>query len=168
MKIYPMAAAALLALCACSQESPAPQDAAASAAASEAAAPAEAASAPAAASEAAPAPASEPAAASAAPAQESKPAETAPQPEAAAVKADGKAVFEANCKLCHGIDMPGVPKVGDKAAWAARIKEGQDVLHKHAIEGFNAMPAKGGNTSLSDDEVKAAVDYMAKESGAKF
>ena len=45
---------------------------------------------------------------------------------------------------------------------------GKDTLHKHALEGFNAMPAKGGNGSLSDDEVKAAVDYMANQSGAKF
>ena len=60
------------------------------------------------------------------------------------------------------------PAVGKKEDWAPRIKQGQDTLHKHAIEGFQAMPAKGGNGSLSDDEVKAAVDYMANESGAKF
>ena len=82
--------------------------------------------------------------------------------------ADGKKVYEANCQACHGGAVPGVPHVGKKEDWAPRIKQGKDTLHKHAIEGFNAMPAKGGNGSLSDDEVKAAVDYMANQSGAKF
>ncbi|MFC2707590.1 MAG: c-type cytochrome, partial [Neisseria sp.] len=91
---------------------------------------------------------------------EAKPAESA--------KVDGKAVFEANCKACHSGLIPGAPAVGKKEDWAPRIKQGKDTLHKHAIEGFQAMPAKGGNGSLSDDEVKAAVDYMANESGAKF
>ena len=95
-----------------------------------------------------------------APATEAKPAESA--------KVDGKAVFEANCKACHGGLIPGAPAVGKKEDWAPRIKQGKDTLHKHALEGFNSMPAKGGNGSLSDDEVKAAVDYMANESGAKF
>ncbi len=95
-----------------------------------------------------------------APATEAKPAESA--------KVDGKAVFEANCKACHGGLIPGAPAVGKKEDWAPRIKQGKDTLHKHALEGFNSMPAKGGNSSLSDDEVKAAVDYMANESGAKF
>ena len=95
-----------------------------------------------------------------APAADSKPAESA--------KVDGKAVYEANCKTCHGGLIPGAPAVGKKEDWAPRIKQGKDTLHKHALEGFNAMPAKGGNGSLSDDEVKAAVDYMANESGAKF
>ena len=95
-----------------------------------------------------------------APAADAKPAESA--------KVDGKAVYEANCKTCHGGLIPGAPVVGKKEDWAPRIKQGQDTLHKHALEGFNAMPAKGGNGSLSDDEVKAAVDYMANESGAKF
>ena len=103
--------------------------------------------------------------AKAAPATEAKPAEKA---EAAPVKVDGKAVFEANCKTCHGGLIPGAPVVGKKEDWAPRIKQGKDTLHKHAIEGFNSMPAKGGNGSLSDDEVKAAVDFMANESGAKF
>ena len=119
----------------------------------------------------APATASAPAAdkaasdAKAAPATEAKPAEKA---EAAPVKVDGKAVFEASCKTCHGGLIPGAPVVGKKEDWAPRIKQGKDTLHKHAIEGFNSMPAKGGNGSLSDDEVKAAVDFMANESGAKF
>ena len=94
------------------------------------------------------------------PAADAKPAESA--------KVDGKAVYEANCKTCHGGLIPGAPAVGKKEDWAPRIKQGKDTLHKHALEGFNAMPAKGGNGSLSDDEVKAAVDYMANESGAKF
>lgn len=96
----------------------------------------------------------------AASAAEAKPAESA--------KVDGKAVFEANCKACHSGLIPGAPAVGKKEDWAPRIKQGKDTLHKHALEGFNSMPAKGGNGSLSDDEVKAAVDYMANESGAKF
>lgn len=87
---------------------------------------------------------------------------------AAAGGADGKKVYEASCQACHGGAVPGVPHVGKKEDWAPRIKQGKDTLHKHAIEGFNAMPAKGGNGSLSDDEVKAAVDYMANQSGAKF
>lgn len=86
----------------------------------------------------------------------------------AAGGADGKKVYEANCQACHGGAVPGVPHVGKKEDWAPRIKQGKDTLHKHALEGFNAMPAKGGNGSLSDDEVKAAVDYMANQSGAKF
>ena len=108
-------------------------------------------------------------AASAAPASDAKAAPAAEaKPEEASAKVDGKAVFEANCKTCHGGLIPGAPVVGKKEDWAPRIKQGKDTLHKHAIEGFNSMPAKGGNGSLSDDEVKAAVDFMANESGAKF
>lgn len=87
---------------------------------------------------------------------------------AAAGGADGKKVYEATCQACHGGAVPGIPHVGKKEDWAPRIKQGKDTLHKHALEGFNAMPAKGGNGSLSDDEVKAAVDYMANQSGAKL
>lgn len=83
---------------------------------------------------------------------------------AATVSADaGKKVFEAACIACHGAGVAGAPKFGDKAAWADRIKQGPDVLHEHAIKGYQGksgmMPPKGGSTA-SDDEVKAAVDYM--------
>ena len=113
--------------------------------------------------------ASAPAAEGAAPADAPKAdAAKAEDKGAAAGGADGKKVYEASCQACHGGAVPGIPHVGKKEDWAPRIKQGKDTLHKHAIEGFNAMPARGGNGSLSDDEVKAAVDYMANQSGAKF
>jgi cytochrome c5 len=62
--------------------------------------------------------------------------------------------------VCHAAGVAGAPKAGDKAAWAARLKEGMPKLHEAALKGKGAMPPKGGNTSLSDDAVKAAVDYL--------
>ena len=65
---------------------------------------------------------------------------------------------------CHGAGVAGAPKFGDKAAWAPRIKLGMAALYQVAIAGKGVMPPKGGNTSLSDDAVKAAVDYMVAAS----
>lgn len=83
---------------------------------------------------------------------------------AASLSADaGKKTYEAACQACHTPGIAGAPKFGDKAAWAPRIKQGNEVLYTHAIKGFQGkagvMPAKGGS-SASDEEVKAAVDYM--------
>ena len=78
--------------------------------------------------------------------------------------ADGKAVFEKTCKMCHVPGIAGAPKLGDKAEWATRSKKGMDTLVKNAIGGFKGakvmMPPKGGNPKLSDGDVKAAVKYM--------
>lgn len=88
-------------------------------------------------------------------------------PAAAAPVAEnavGKKVYGNVCSLCHGAGVAGAPKPGDKADWGPRIAQGNDVLYKHAISGFTGakgqMPARGGSSSLSDDEVKAAVDHM--------
>lgn len=84
-----------------------------------------------------------------------------------APKVDGKKIYDASCAACHGAGIAGAPKLGDKAAWAPRIKQGANVLYDHAIKGFQGktgfMPPKGGS-SASDAEVKAAVDYMASAS----
>jgi cytochrome c5 len=74
--------------------------------------------------------------------------------------AKGKIVFEKTCMVCHATGVAGAPKAGDKAAWASHLAHGIDDLYKNAIKGIKAMPPKGGNPSLSDAEVKAAVDYM--------
>jgi cytochrome c5 len=76
----------------------------------------------------------------------------------------GKEVYETACMVCHGAGVAGAPKFADAAAWKERIAQGADVLHKHALEGFQGkagfMPAKGGQTALTDKSVTNAVDYM--------
>jgi cytochrome c5 len=77
--------------------------------------------------------------------------------------ADGKATYETTCSVCHANGVANAPKFGDQAAWKDRIAKGMDTLYKHALTGLNAMPPKGGNASLSDADVKAAVDYMVSK-----
>jgi len=76
----------------------------------------------------------------------------------------GEEVYNMACVACHGAGIAGAPKFGDKAAWAPRIAEGPDTLHKHALEGFTGktgfMPPKGGRIDLADQSVMNAVDYM--------
>ena len=83
------------------------------------------------------------------------------------VSANGQKDYQTACFACHGTGAAGAPKVGDKAEWKARIAQGNETLYTHAIKGYKGkkgfMPAKGGS-SLSDDAVKAAVDYMVKGS----
>ncbi|MDE2366760.1 MAG: cytochrome c5 family protein [Betaproteobacteria bacterium] len=87
-----------------------------------------------------------------------------PAPAAASGEGDKiKTIYTTSCAACHGTGAAGAPKLGDKAAWAARIKAGNESLYNSAIKGKNAMPAKGGNVSLSDADVKSVVDYMVSE-----
>lgn len=83
---------------------------------------------------------------------------------AAAAGASGQSVYQSSCAACHAAGVLGAPKTGDKGQWGPRIAKGKDTLYTHAIGGFNAMPPKGGNASLADADVKAAVDYMANAS----
>lgn len=72
----------------------------------------------------------------------------------------GEDVYSSKCATCHASGAAGAPKQGDVAAWGPRISKGNDTLYKHAIGGFNGMPAKGLCFDCSDDEIKAAVDFM--------
>lgn len=74
----------------------------------------------------------------------------------------GADVYQASCFACHGTGAMGAPKKGDAAAWQARKAQGMDVLLEHAIKGFNAMPPMGTCMACSNDEIKAAVEFMLK------
>ncbi|MDX5362909.1 MAG: c-type cytochrome [Pseudazoarcus pumilus] len=81
---------------------------------------------------------------------------------------DGETVYKSVCSACHSAGVAGSPKTGDNAAWAPRIAKGLDAIVTTAINGVGAMPARGGNPNLTDDEVRRAVIHMANQSGAKF
>jgi len=76
--------------------------------------------------------------------------------------ASGADTYKSACSTCHDQGVAGAPKLGDKAAWAPRIKEGKEALYKSALQGKpgTGMVAKGGFTNLSDADVKAVVDFM--------
>ncbi len=77
---------------------------------------------------------------------------------------EGKKIYESNCAGCHDSGVAGAPKPGDKEAWLERLAPGLVVVKKRSIEGYEGktgvMPPKGGNSTLTDDEVKNAVDFM--------
>lgn len=73
--------------------------------------------------------------------------------------ADGAAIYASACLACHANGAAGAPIPGTDA-WAERATKGAETLYASAINGINAMPAKGGRMDLSDEDIKAAVDHM--------
>ena len=76
----------------------------------------------------------------------------------------GKEVYDSFCTTCRAAGVMSAPRFGNAGDWGPRIAKGKDTLYTHAIGGFNSMPAKGMCAACSDDEIKAAVDYMADNS----
>jgi len=72
---------------------------------------------------------------------------------------DGKMIYGRVCAACHDTGAAGAPRL-EAGDWTDRLPKGRDTLLTHAIDGFNAMPARGGRTDLSDEQVAASVDYM--------
>jgi c(7)-type cytochrome triheme protein len=73
----------------------------------------------------------------------------------------GKDTFSKTCTVCHTPGIAGAPRFGNTADWTPRVAKGVSALYQSAFKGTaKGMPPRGGNASLSDDEVKAAVDYM--------
>lgn len=120
-----------------------------------------AAAAPAAAAAAAPAAAAPAAAAPAAAAPAAAaPAAAAPAPQQAAVNPAGEKLYKSVCFACHATGVANAPKFGDKAAWEPYIKTGMDAMVKVAMQGKPPMPPKGGAANASEDDIRAAVQYM--------
>ena len=110
------------------------------------------------------------AAPAAAPATEAATAADSAEQTASADSAEGASggvnaadLYQASCFACHGTGAAGAPILGDNATWGPRIEQGEASLLDHAINGFNAMPPRGGS-SLNDDEIKSIVAYMVESS----
>lgn len=74
--------------------------------------------------------------------------------------ADGKEVYTKSCAGCHTALNP---KLGDKKAWAPLVKKGAAALTASVVKGKGAMPPKGGASSLSEADIKAAVEYIISQ-----
>lgn len=88
---------------------------------------------------------------------------SAPAAESSDGPRSGEEVYQASCNSCHGSGVAGAPVTGEADAWSSRVDKGMETLIDHAINGFNAMPAKGGCGGCSDEEIQAAVEYMVEQ-----
>lgn len=89
-----------------------------------------------------------------------------PKP-AVAVKLSGQQVYNNACAACHAAGVLNAPKVGAKDQWEPRFAQGLDTLVNHAVSGIRAMPAKGGNPALTEENIRASIVYMLGETGIK-
>ena len=80
-----------------------------------------------------------------------------------AAAADGKEVYEKSCAGCHAKGIAGAQKLTEKDKWAPLVKQGVDALTATVIKGKGVMPPRGGGASLSDADVKAAVEYIVQQ-----
>lgn len=86
--------------------------------------------------------------------------------ESEAVELSASEINEQYCSACHSNGTLGAPVVGDADDWSQRLDDkGMETLVSHAINGFNQMPARGGNPDLSDEDIEKTVSYMLEESG---
>ena len=90
----------------------------------------------------------------------SKPATATP---VATAPKSGKEVYDGVCFACHASGVLAAPKFRDQADWASRMAKGKEALLQTSINGLNNMPARGGNPSLTDEELEAAIEYMLAE-----
>jgi len=86
-------------------------------------------------------------------------------PAASAEELDGGQLYNTYCAICHKAGLNAAPKHGSKPLWAKRIAQGRDTVYANAINGLRGMPARGGFDQLTDEEVKAATDFMVRAAG---
>ncbi len=90
-----------------------------------------------------------------------------PKPAGAEIKLTGQEVYNKVCVACHAAGVLGAPKVGAKELWEPRLAQGLTGLVNNAVTGIRAMPAKGGNPSLTEANIHDAIVYMLDETGLK-
>lgn len=91
-------------------------------------------------------------------------------PEKEKAEADlaaGQAIVKKNCAVCHAQGINGAPIIGNAKMWGPRIAKGKDVLVQSATNGFGLMPAKGGKTELTDDDIALAVNYLVSQANTQ-
>ncbi len=79
------------------------------------------------------------------------------------VDRSGEQIVQAQCAKCHATGVDGAPRIGDRAAWIPRLRDGIDALVRSATRGHGGMPARGGMADLTDTELRSAILYMINQ-----
>jgi cytochrome c5 len=90
-------------------------------------------------------------------------AQPATAPAAAVDEGPGAAIYNQACFACHASGAAGAPKLGDQAAWEPRVATGIDAMLQTAINGKGAMPPRGTCATCSDEDLRAAIEYMVSK-----
>ena len=80
---------------------------------------------------------------------------------------DGRTIYSQTCAACHATGLGGAPRLSERQAWAPRLAGGRGALVASVVKGKGAMPPKAGNPSLSDGDIRAAIDYMMDQINVK-
>ena len=83
-------------------------------------------------------------------------------------KISGKDLYAKRCQECHAHGKDGAPKTGDAKAWGVRMAKGMDGLTASAVSGHDKMPSRGGVATVSDAEVRLAIEYMVLGASTSF
>lgn len=83
-------------------------------------------------------------------------------------KISGKDLYAKRCQECHAKGKDGAPKTGDAQAWGVRMGKGMDGLTASAVNGHNKMPSRGGLATISDAEIRLAIEYMISRASTSF
>ena len=86
---------------------------------------------------------------------------------AAVDAAPGESVYQGLCHACHAAGLAGAPKPDDSEAWAERAAKGLDAMLTTAIQGMGGMPPRGGNPALTDEQLRAAIEFMLTQAGVE-
>jgi len=72
----------------------------------------------------------------------------------------GEQIYKTSCAGCHDSGLDGAPRFSVAEDWRGHKKSGEAHMLKHVIKGVNKMPPKGGCSDCSEDELKAAIQYI--------
>lgn len=85
----------------------------------------------------------------------------------------GKAIYEAHCSTCHGENGKGLlPGIPDFTRKGGVLSQSDASLLEHITDGYQgpgspmAMPPKGGDPSLTEEQIKAVLGYLKHAFGA--
>ena len=72
----------------------------------------------------------------------------------------GRDVYGTACAVCDDSGVGNAPVLASAADWQSRLETGRAAMIDSVINGKGLMPAKGGQTQLSNEQITHAVDYM--------